>query len=141
MEAGIDYVPDDNRRYRVGVDILAKHDVSEPAQAALAKLLEVGYYETMLKGRHFSVTDVARDSADVLTRVAGVTGAAILLALLTTFAEGIAVGRGANQIELAHVNRARESFCNDWPQCSEMRVRGVAKTLRLLIEPLEAPVG
>jgi hypothetical protein len=131
------YSPEkDPKPYEAMVADLSKREVSAKARRQLAELYIDAYRRTILERVDFPYMQAIIEGADVVGTTAGVIDGAAMLTSMTTFAEGIAAGRGSAVVEEVDVRRMQEELCDSWPECSKMRVEAGARTLTALVDKL-----
>jgi hypothetical protein len=124
------YVPDDDpSAYREIIGDISKRPVTEGAWRRLAELYADAYRSTIFDPSDYPFLRAFDEGNDVLSNTVGVADGAAMLTLMTTFAEGVAVGRGSPVVDEFDVEQMRSQVCEYWPECSKMRVDAAAGTI------------
>ena len=113
------------------VQILGFKGVQEGGITRLDQLFAEGY--AAAKENKFPAHSYFRSRLEDIMKSEGIIDAWLVAICLTTFAQGIAVGRGTEVIEDRDVETARLSLCGQWPDCQMMRLQGFVDALEEMI--------
>lgn len=118
---------------RVIVNLLTLERVDDAATQELSLLYREAYAAIREDGK-YPAAEALSGVREALDQRTGSTEAWLVFQVITLFAQGIAVGRGHEHVQLEDVQLVRENLCDKWPDCTIMRLNNVSQALGTIIE-------
>jgi hypothetical protein len=114
------------------VQTLAFKGVEDAALRPFESLLQVGY--TAAADAGLPVQSYFNDRINEIIERNGLVDAWLIAICLTTFAQGIAVGRGTTTIDQTAVQLAHDNLCDIFPDCQVRRLQDYVQALSIMLE-------